>query len=123
EKALRCYRRVHWIAGGVAKEDGIEPLRPLFGRIAHAYLIGESTPRFARTLGEDVSHSECGDLAAALAAAHAAAQRAPSPGAVVLLSPAAASFDQFRNFEARGDLFRHLAQALATGRLSPGGRA
>ena len=78
----------------------------------HAYLIGAATEEFAATLGDAVPFSRCGDLAAALAAAHEAAQRDEVPGAVVLLSPACASYDQFPNFEVRGDTFRELVAAL-----------
>jgi UDP-N-acetylmuramoylalanine--D-glutamate ligase len=108
EKALVCYERVHWIAGGQAKEGGIESLRPLFGRIARAYLIGEAAEAFARTLGDAVPHSLCGTLDAAVAQAAAEAE----PGSVVLLSPACASWDQFTSFEHRGDTFRRLVEAL-----------
>jgi UDP-N-acetylmuramoylalanine--D-glutamate ligase len=107
EKALLAFDRVRWIAGGVAKAGGIEPLRPLFPRIAHAYLIGEAAAAFAITLG-DTPHTLCGDLATALARAAAEAE----PGEAVLLSPACASFDQFASFEERGDAFAALVAAL-----------
>lgn len=110
EKALLTYDAVRWIAGGVPKAGGIDPLRPLFARVAKAYLIGEAAAAFAAALG-DVPHEICGDLATATrrAAEDAAA------GEVVLLSPACASFDQFKSFEARGDAFRDLVRALASG--------
>ncbi|TYO91530.1 UDP-N-acetylmuramoyl-L-alanine--D-glutamate ligase [Oceanicella actignis] len=106
EKALSAFERVRWIAGGVPKEGGIAPLAPLFGRVAKAYLIGQAAPEFAAQLGE-VPHEICGDLETAFALA---AQEA-RPGEAVLLAPACASFDQFRDFEARGDAFRALARA------------
>ncbi|TAD91658.1 MAG: UDP-N-acetylmuramoyl-L-alanine--D-glutamate ligase [Alphaproteobacteria bacterium] len=109
--ALVCYERIHWIAGGQAKEGGIESLRPLFDRIAGAYLIGEAAAQFAETLGA-VPHEVCGTLAVATARAFAAARR---DGGVVLLSPAAASWDQFRSFEHRGDSFTALVADLAAG--------
>jgi UDP-N-acetylmuramoylalanine--D-glutamate ligase len=111
-KALACYETVYWIAGGLAKEGGIVSLSAYRDRIRHAFLIGEAAPAFADTLGSQVPHSRCGELATAVMAAHELARRERRAGAVVLLSPAAASFDQFANFEARGDAFRRLVQAL-----------
>ena len=106
-QALRAFDRIRWIAGGVPKEGGITPLKPLFGAIAKAYLIGEAAEAFATTLG-DTPHSISGTLEAAVAAAAADAQ----PGEVVLLAPACASFDQFDSFEARGEAFVRLVQGL-----------
>jgi UDP-N-acetylmuramoylalanine--D-glutamate ligase len=111
-RALACYDAIYWIAGGRAKEGGIDTLAPFFGRIRRAYLIGESAEAFARTLGDKVPHILSGTLEAAVAAAHADALKDRATGAVVLLSPACASFDQFPNFEVRGDTFRALALAL-----------
>jgi UDP-N-acetylmuramoylalanine--D-glutamate ligase len=112
EKALTCYRAIYWIAGGLSKEGGIVPLEPYFERLRHAFLIGRATEEFAATLDGKVPFTRCGDLAAAVAAAaeHARADR--ERDAVVLLSPACASFDQFANFEARGDEFRRLVGSL-----------
>ncbi|WP_337877271.1 UDP-N-acetylmuramoyl-L-alanine--D-glutamate ligase [Elioraea sp.] len=111
-RALACYPRVFWIAGGRAKEGGIAPLAPLFPRIARAFLIGESATAFAATLAaHGVAHEVAETIEAAVPAAFAAA-RAEAP-AVVLLSPAAASFDQFANFEARGEAFRAAVARLA----------
>ena len=104
EKALLAFDRVRLILGGQPKEGGIEPLRPFFPRIAHAYLIGAAAEAFAATLGDDVPHT----LAATLERATEIALREAAPGEVVLLSPACASFDQFRSFEQRGDVFRTL---------------
>jgi UDP-N-acetylmuramoylalanine--D-glutamate ligase len=106
-KALQSFGRIRWIAGGRPKEGGIEPLRPLFGRVAKAYLIGEAAPAFAATLGQ-TPHAVCGTLDAAVAAAVAEAE----PGDTVLLAPACASFDQFADFEARGEAFRALVRPL-----------
>jgi len=111
-KALACYRRIHWIAGGRAKEGGIASLAPWFDRIACAYLVGESMDAFAATIADRIPCRRCGDLSAALAEAHRAAQADREAGAVVLLSPAAASFDQWRDFEARGDAFRAMVRTL-----------
>ena len=114
EKALLAFPRVHWILGGRAKEGGIEPLRPLFPRVDKAYLIGEAAAAFAARLG-DVPHEMCGtlDVATARAAADARAAHARSGvDEVVLLAPACASYDQFPNFEKRGDAFRDLVKGL-----------
>jgi UDP-N-acetylmuramoylalanine--D-glutamate ligase len=117
-RALACFPRIYWIAGGRPKEGGIETLTDYFPRIAKAYLIGEAADAFARTLGAHVPHVIFGTLAAAFAAAanDAAADDADEP--VVLLSPACASYDQFQNFERRGDAFRRLVGELSglTGR-------
>lgn len=113
EKALTSFAGpVYWIVGGRPKEGGIEPLTPHFDRVAKAYLIGESAPQFAVTLGGKVPFEHCRTLRVALqrAAGDAAAAAAGEP--VVLLSPACASYDQFRNFEVRGDEFRALVAAL-----------
>jgi len=107
-KALACYDDICWIAGGVAKEGGIASLAPYFPRIRHAFLIGEAAPAFAVTLAGKVPSTRSGDLATALRQAHDAARQ----GGTVLLSPACASFDQFTDFEARGDAFRRLVDAL-----------
>jgi len=110
-RAMACYQRFYWIAGGRAKAGGISSLSPFFPRIANAFLIGEAAEAFGRTLAEArVPHVVCGTLEVAARAAFAAARReAP---AVVLLSPACASFDQFSGFEARGEAFRRLVAAL-----------
>ncbi|MGD9914978.1 MAG: UDP-N-acetylmuramoyl-L-alanine--D-glutamate ligase [Rhizobiaceae bacterium] len=108
--ALSSFSRIYWIAGGLPKEGGIEPLRGFFPRIAKAYLIGEAAPAFSATLGEAVPYEISGTLAAAVEHAAADAARDESGEAVVLLSPACASFDQFKNFEVRGEAF---AQAVA----------
>lgn len=110
-KALACHEGAYLILGGVPKAGGIEALRPLFSRIRKAYLIGEAAGGFAKTLDGAVAYEECGDLARAARSALLDAQR-PGIDAVVLLSPACASFDQFENFEARGDAFRRIAADL-----------
>lgn len=117
-KALACYPRVYWIAGGRAKEGGIKAAEPCFGRVRRAFLIGEAAPAFAEALEGKVATTRSGDLASALAAAREAAL-AEGAGGVVLLSPACASFDQFANFEARGDAFRKLVEALPGTRSEP----
>ena len=111
EKALQSFDRVHWILGGVPKAGGIEALVPLFDRVERAYLIGEAADAFAATLRGRVLSRRCGTLEKAVAAAAADARQA-SGNQTVLFSPACASFDQFRNFEARGDAFRALVAKL-----------
>ena len=110
-----------WILGGKPKQGGITSLAPFFPRIAKAYLIGEASEEFAATLEGKVGFARCGTLDAALAAAtrDAAASGASEP--VVLLSPACASYDQYRNFEVRGDAFRALVAALPGIALRGGG--
>jgi UDP-N-acetylmuramoylalanine--D-glutamate ligase len=112
EKALACYEAIYWIAGGLPKAGGITSLAPYFKRVRHAFLIGDATGEFAATLDSRVSYTRCGDLATAVAAASDRARTEHAPDAVVLLSPACASYDQFPNFEARGDTFRDLVAGL-----------
>jgi len=111
-QALSSYPKVYWIAGGQPKSGGIEPLSDLFPRVEKAYLVGEAAPDFARTLKGKVDFTDCGTIHAAVARAYADAA-ASGQDAVVLLSPACASFDQFTDFEARGEAFRAAVQALA----------
>jgi len=105
EKALGSFDNIYWIAGGIAKAGGIEPLGSFFPRIKRAYLIGVAAPEFAKTLAGkvDVVMSETLDKAVAAAAHDAGAETAKAP--TVLFSPACASFDQYKNFEVRGDAF------------------
>lgn len=119
-KALGCYDNIYWIAGGRAKEGGIADLAAYFPRIRRAYLIGEAADSFARTLEGHVPYALTGNLGLAVESAYADARSAGHGGAVILLSPACASFDQFRDFEARGDAFRDLVGALQRTRISAG---
>jgi UDP-N-acetylmuramoylalanine--D-glutamate ligase len=111
-QALACFSDIFWIAGGKPKTGGIESLRGFFPRIRKAYLIGEAADEFAATLSPGVPHEIDGTLDKALAAATRDAEAATVAEPVVLLSPACASFDQYRNFEVRGDAFRELVRAL-----------
>ncbi|MDF0489115.1 UDP-N-acetylmuramoyl-L-alanine--D-glutamate ligase [Sphingomonas sp. H39-1-10] len=106
--ALAAFDRIHWIVGGKAKGADLDACRPHFGHVARAYTIGEAGPLFASLLRGMMPVEEAGTLAAAVARAAAQAQ----PGDTVLLSPACASFDQFRDFEQRGDAFRAAVEAL-----------
>jgi len=113
EKALSSFASdIYWILGGKGKEGGIASLAPLFSRVAKAYLIGEATEAFALTLDGKVAFERCGTLDSAVAAAARDAEASSAREPVVLLSPACASFDQYRNFEVRGDAFRALVAAL-----------
>ena len=106
-KALQAFPKIRWIAGGVGKEGGIAGLAPYLGSVVKAYLIGKSAPNFAAQLGgTPFEICETMDRAVACAAAEAVA------GEVVLLAPAAASFDQYLDFEARGDDFTTCVKAL-----------
>jgi UDP-N-acetylmuramoylalanine--D-glutamate ligase len=113
ERALKCFSDIYWIAGGRPKEGGIESLAPLFSRIRKAYLIGEAADAFARMLGE-TPHVLCGTLEKAVTNALHDAQASGAAAPVVLLSPACASFDQFRDYEQRGDTFRALTRELSS---------
>jgi UDP-N-acetylmuramoylalanine--D-glutamate ligase len=115
-RALASYDRVVWIAGGLAKDGGIDSLEGFFPRIARALLIGRDAPLLAATLAaHGVPHEIAGTLEDAVPAAAAVARAAAVP--VVLLSPACASFDQFSGFDARGERFRALVQGLVSGDL------
>jgi UDP-N-acetylmuramoylalanine--D-glutamate ligase len=106
-KALQAFQRIRWIAGGLGKDGGIAALQPVLGSVAKAYLIGHSARDFALQLGS-VPHEICETMAVAVARAADEAEA----GDVVLLAPAAASFDQYPNFERRGGDFVALVQAL-----------
>ncbi|MDR6633021.1 UDP-N-acetylmuramoylalanine--D-glutamate ligase [Phyllobacterium sp. 1468] len=110
--ALSSFPRIYWIAGGLPKEGGIASLSGFFPRIAKAYLIGEAAPQFAATLGDAAPFEISGTIGAAVDHAARDAARDGSSETVVLLSPACASFDQFQNFEKRGDAFRSAVLAL-----------
>ncbi|WP_026607081.1 UDP-N-acetylmuramoyl-L-alanine--D-glutamate ligase [Methylocapsa acidiphila] len=112
EKALLSFDKVFWILGGRAKQGGIEALRPLFPKVVKAYLIGEASEAFAKTIGDAFPFELCGALETAVPRASADAEASALAEPVVLLSPACASFDQFSDFEKRGDRFREIAKAI-----------
>jgi UDP-N-acetylmuramoylalanine--D-glutamate ligase len=107
--ALAAYDAVHWIVGGLAKTEDLGPCERHLGHVRAAYTIGEAGPMFARLLEGKVPVRQCEMLIEAVQRAAEAA----APGEVVLLSPACASFDQFRDYEARGDAFRAAVEALS----------
>ncbi len=110
-QAMSSYPRFYWIAGGRPKSGGIEALADLFPAVARAYLVGEAEDDFARTLEGRAPYARAGTLEAAVRAAFADARKEPG-AAIVLFSPACASFDQYSDFEARGEAFRAAVQAL-----------
>jgi UDP-N-acetylmuramoylalanine--D-glutamate ligase len=112
--ALGAFPRIHWIVGGLPKGDNLDECAPHFDHVVHAYTIGEAGPVFADQLERLMPVTRAEMLASAVRSAMEHAQ----PGEVVLLSPACASFDQFRDFEARGDCFRHVVDALIAQDLS-----
>jgi UDP-N-acetylmuramoylalanine--D-glutamate ligase len=110
-QAMSAYPRFFWIAGGRPKTDGIDQLTDLFPGIARAYLIGEAQDDFAKVLEGRAPYAKCGGLEAAVRAAFADARKEEGE-AIVLFSPACASFDQYPDFEVRGEAFRAAVQAL-----------
>jgi UDP-N-acetylmuramoylalanine--D-glutamate ligase len=106
--ALAAYPAIHWILGGKAKSAELDECAPHYAHVRAAYTIGESGPMFARLLAPHMPATECIILDDAVKKAATAAKA----GETVLLSPACASFDQFRDFEARGDAFRAAVEAL-----------
>ena len=120
-KALASFDTIYWIAGGIAKAGGITSLAEYFPRIVKAYLIGQAAEEFAKTLAgkapdRDVRHARSGGRSGG---ARCAARQ--ETGAVVLLSPACASFDHYPNFEVRGDAFVRAVSGLAGVTMAQGG--
>ena len=109
------HRRIHWILGGLPKGDDLDECAPWFGNVAAAYTIGDAGPRFAELLEPYMPIHRAEMMAEAIRHAIEAAR----PGDVVLLSPACASFDQFRDYEARGDAFRQIVAALLNAEGQP----
>ncbi len=121
EKALASFDNIYWIAGGIAKTGGIESLQPYFSKITKAYLIGAAATDFERTLNGKVVFVQCGTLEKAVEQSAQDATQDKRGNAVVLLSPACASFDQYKNFEIRGDAFMAAVAALADVNMNNGG--
>ncbi len=112
-RALSAFDDIFWIAGGKAKEGGVAGLKGKLGAVRRAYLIGEAAEAFEKQL-RGVDCVQCGDLETAVAEAYADAAESEAPSPAVLLSPACASYDQFKNFEERGEAFRTLVSELAS---------
>ncbi|MFN4222599.1 MULTISPECIES: UDP-N-acetylmuramoyl-L-alanine--D-glutamate ligase [Novosphingobium] len=115
--ALGAYPRIHWILGGLPKSDNLDECAPYFGNVVAAYTIGEAGPMFADILAPVMPVTRSEMMCDAVRQAMDAAQ----PGDVVMLSPACASFDQFRDFEARGDSFRQIVETLIADRAAAAG--
>ena len=113
-KAMLCFkgRPLYWLLGGRPKEGGIESLRPYFPLIEHGFVFGEAASSFSLSLGQEVPHTVCQALKEATEQAATLALKKKKSNAVVLLSPACASFDQFKDFEARGEAFCSYVQEL-----------
>ncbi len=111
--ALGAYPKIHWIVGGLPKSDNLEECEPYFGNVVQAYTIGDAGPMFGELLAPHMPVDPCEMILTAVQ--HAAANA--KPGEVVLLSPACASFDQFKDFEARGECFRNAVESVIENNL------
>lgn len=117
-QAMSSYPSFYWIAGGQPKTGGIDDLADLFPRVVKAYLVGAAAPAFAKVLKGKAEAVQSGTIDAAVEAAFRDAA-ATGKDAIVLLSPACASFDQFADFEARGEAFRAAVAAISAGKATP----
>jgi len=111
-RALRCYENIYWIAGGRSKDGGLKGIEAHLKDVRHAYLVGESAADFASYLKDKVVTTISGEMNSAVSSAYKSAKDDGYGKPVVLLSPACASFDQFPSFEARGDAFKSMVEAL-----------
>ncbi len=118
-RAVSSYSNVYWIGGGLAKEDGLDAVLPHAGNIRKAFLIGKAGPDFGVALEGHCPTQQCEKLERAFVAAFKAAREGGDPEAVILLSPACASFDQFDSFEARGEAFGSLVEAILSAIAKP----
>ena len=118
-RAVASYDTVYWIAGGRPKNGSLDPVKDHLGNVRQAYLIGEAAISFSQELDGNVPFALAGDMETAVLQAFEAARTEPQNRPVVLLSPACASFDQFSNFEARGDAFKEMVEALPGKHLDP----
>ena len=118
-RAISCFDNIYWIVGGRSKEGNLSACLPHLQRVRHVYLIGEAASDFSHIFDGRVTFTLSGDLASAVKSAHNQAQIQASLKPVVLLSPACASFDQYTNFEERGDTFKALVDALPGTHVDP----
>lgn len=114
-RALACYNNIYWIAGGLAKNEGIAAIKPYLKNIRHAFLIGDAAEVFETELSNKIGVTQCGDLKTATQMAYFSASKEHSNKPTVLLSPACASFDQWQNFEVRGDAFKKFVTSVELG--------
>ena len=114
-RALACHNNIYWIAGGLAKNDGIEAIKPYLTNIRQAFLIGDAAGAFETELGGKIGVTQCGDLETATQMAYFSASKEHTNKPTVLLSPACASFDQWQNFEVRGDAFKKFVASVELG--------
>lgn len=110
--ALKSYKKIYWIAGGLAKEGGLDGLLNDIGSIRHAFLIGEAEKDFEKVLRKKIPTKCCGNMKTAIYEAHKLSQLESLSNAVILLSPACASWDQYESFEERGFDFCRLTAQL-----------
>ena len=109
-KALASFTRIHWCAGGLAKEDGLSACQPFLTHVQHGYFYGDSATQFEQEVAGKIDTSRHNTLQMAVEAAVMSARQTPADEQIILLSPAAASFDQFTSFEARGEAFCQIAE-------------
>ncbi len=109
-KALASFTHIHWCAGGLAKADGLSACLPHLRHVQHGYFYGECAPQFEQAVAGTITTSQHQTLEQAVTAAVLSAGQTPADEQVILLSPAAASFDQFTSFEARGEAFCKIAE-------------
>ncbi len=112
-RALACFENIFWIAGGLAKEQDLTVLEPYLSKIQHAFLIGDFAEKFASVFAGKINITQCCDLRTATQEAFRMAAIDTCGKPTILLSPACASFDQWNNFEARGDAFRSFVTSLS----------
>ena len=111
-RALAYHNNIYWIAGGIAKNEGIAAIHPYLTNIRHAFLIGDAARTFETELSDKIGVTQCGDLETATQKAYFSASKERFNKPTVLLSPACASFDQWENFEARGNAFKNFVASV-----------